>query len=301
MYVSPRYVHFRPYFLLFFSRLHTDFARLSVNITREICSYLSIPKVFVYLSSHQIHYFYFATQETMSLRCAIAYTEEQSYCMLDQVSLLLVGGIRQSQEVMRVNYLRMEVSREENMLEGRTFPGIIYYRGRVWTFGGRQKRSSEHYSVLTRHWTQSKPMEYCRMCFTPCLWQEEIYLVSVSSWPCAVEVFSPSNNEYRNLAITLQDVSFFGCISYIIQGELIILTYSGTRERWKLGESLTRLNADEVIPRVETAVSPCPVQMHGNSLYWPLTEGRLSILELRVPTSPDPEANKAVKRRKSLE
>lgn len=269
---------FRPHVLLLFYRsTHPPFNRLSLNVVREVASYLPSPSFLVYLGPTLIYYHDFTSETTAEAPLDFPRREGQAYCQLDYAHLLIVGGVKEPRQVRRLNFLQLEARAEQSMQERRCWPGLIRHLGQVWVFGGRQLKSAERFSLASGQWTAVAAMTHARMCFTPCMWQHEIYLPSMDSTPKPVEVYSPATDSYRCLPLVLQDSLYFGCVAYIAHGELLVLTYSGRLGLWRLDcrETSLRVVSIQIMQKKE-GMGACPLQMHQNYLYWPHINGELT-------------------------
>ena len=273
--------------LLFCKAQRCPVAALSLNIIREVAAYLDTPQCFVTISESSVFFHFFNPDERLTTTIETTIQAAKSYCMIPKLTLLIVGGPSGSKQVIRLDLVQLQVLSEGSMLEGRSWPGICRYQDHVFVFGGNTSgmlKSAEKYTLQSKTWTPIAPMQYARVYFTPCKWRDEIYLPSVDTTAKPVEVYQPQNDTYRVLRLMLQD-QYYGSVSYIVNGELLHLTYSQRLGKWKVDSQDTTLQLlGTQVKNKQSALSNCPPQRFGDFLVWPNCEGRLTKLDLQAFT-----------------
>lgn len=165
-----------------------------------------------------------------------------SYLEVDKNTLLCVGADPASSDV----YMLKQPSFRLFPLPGLSVPrfaaGVALARYNIYVFGGQDAvnvplRSCEKMQVAGAHWTNINSMAFPRGGFTPCHFRALIYLVS--AWSSAVgkvETFNPETDTFVVLPISLPLQLTFGTgsVSFVINGELCLITRGRQMARWKI-------------------------------------------------------------------
>ena len=105
----------------------------------------------------------------------------------------------------------------------------------VFVFGGDGENGTvcEKSSVPLEHWTPLSPMHYARSHFTPCAFNNLLYLASTAAGDHrAVESFSPHTETFSVLPEDLQ--LSWASVAFVANGELTLLTANEQIARWKI-------------------------------------------------------------------
>ena len=208
----------------------------------------------------------------------------KSYCLVGNQKMLIVGGGNASKATMKLDLNSLQLTIVGELAQGRSWPGVIFHLNCVWAFGGNTTNmlnTVEEFPLRAEVWNYGESMRHARVYFTPCAWKEEIYLASVTP-NCAtpVEVFNPLSRLYRELPLILKD-AFYGSVSYITEGQLLLLTYSKRLWKWDLNSQSAQLEDSGVVVQTRlSALSNCPVHRFGQVLAWPNCNGQLTTLDL---------------------
>ena len=162
-----------------------------------------------------------------------------SYLMfLPDSSLFACGGDRNSESfydyglkvVYRVYSLPLSVERLPDLPSPRRYPCGVYYRGRVYLFGGADNRemlnTAVKYDLFQTKWEGLGNMLEQRCSTTPCLYASSIYLVG--GFPATgAEVYSILKDTYTLLPIQLNGSA--DCVSVIFNSDLVLFTLKKVR------------------------------------------------------------------------
>ena len=155
-----------------------DRGRLSLNILREVCSFLHCPKritavcgktAFLYDTQGQL-----LSEHTLSVDFGVA----GSYIEADRNTLLCVGG---SSAVYSLDLSSFQLSSLPSLCTPRAFAGLAQVNVHFYVFGGcadGRLSSCEKMHLSGQCWTQISSMNYPRVFFTPCHFRSLLYLAS---------------------------------------------------------------------------------------------------------------------------
>lgn len=214
------------------------YTRLSLNITREVFTYIGSDHLYLGTIQGNKLVAYDLTSESMQVTVPSISLNLSStgFIMLDREVMLVVGGSSKSL-VNRVNIWTGKITEEAAMSECRAWPGILKYKEFVWVFGGNTGpalSTMERFRLITRTWRNGPRMLSPKVCFTPFEYHDLIYLAEISAQKKQLEVLNPLTDEYTLLPLQLHGAQF-GSISFIESNTLYICSYSGNVGTWVLG------------------------------------------------------------------
>ena len=213
---------------------------LSLNVTREICSYIQ-DQLFAAICWESMQLYDLNTHKTTQHRLHVYVFS--GYVQVDRTTVLIVG-----EEVLTLDLLTLQTTPLPALLTPRNCVGVAQIGNTVVAFGGNvdYKISAlcEKSSFPRTHWTPLPPMHYARHSFTPCAFQALLYLTSTIDHR-AVESFSPHTETFTVLPVSLPPNVKLGCgsVAFMANGELILLTGGKQMARWKVGESHFHVSA----------------------------------------------------------
>ena len=271
--------------LIFCKTYNPPLTSLSLNIIREISEYLSHSYYIASLYESSVYCYFRNPAECIELTLPSKIPGSRSYCFIGNTRLLVVAGPNSSRDIRAVDLLTLTITPKNPLVVGRSWPGVYHYADYVYIFGGHStsntvNTSSEKYSLKSELCVEIGSMKYPRSCFTPCLWKEEIYLPAIDSGDKPVEVFTPRTEVFRVTPLVLND-RVFGAVSYVVDGELIVLLYGKTLGKWRVGSqdtSLTFIHHKLINP--ENALCNHSVLRMDEELWWSNCRGKLVKLRL---------------------
>ena len=168
--------------LLYLKHTRGDRGKLSLDILREVCSFLH-PLLLVDVTESYIRFFDFqrgAWKQPLPLNPHIQADYTSSWVVLETGSVFICGGGYSSDVYWSTAYVLEEgcVEQVGRMQVGRCSHGVLAYSSnQVYVFGGYngdRLNSCEKYHL--QQWTLLPPMQTARSSFNPCLFNGSIYL-----------------------------------------------------------------------------------------------------------------------------
>ena len=160
---------------LTFVRSHSPvYTSLSLNITREVFSYIGNDARYVVAPEGKLILVYDVVNETLTItrRERMINDTGASFAMVNAEEILIIGGVWKKREssVRSVNIWTGEVKNEESMSRSRMLPGVLTFQAFVWVFGGNTNPSLdsvEKFHRTRRTWCTGPTMSTPKVCFTP--------------------------------------------------------------------------------------------------------------------------------------
>jgi hypothetical protein len=122
-----------------------------------------------------------------------------------------------------------------NLIEVRIKPGVIFYSGHVYVFGGfdgsglelknsaeRLTLSSQMEELATATWQPLPYMTYPRASFLPCQYNGKIYLCGGFTRYC--EAYNPGKNRYKDLPISLREFDARSHLAVFVNMGIVVLS-----------------------------------------------------------------------------
>lgn len=206
---------------------------LSVNVIREVCSYLRDPHFFAAVHRESMELYDFNTHSITQHKLPACV--DSGYLQVDGSTVLIVG-----EKVMKLDLLTLQTTPLASLLFPRDYVGVALVGNVVFAFGGYDDDSMtvcEKSSISPTHWTSVPPMHYARACFTPCAFKGLLYLAATAARDHrAVESFSPCTETCTVLPVSLPPEIELGCgsVAFAAKGELLLLTLSKQMARWEI-------------------------------------------------------------------
>ena len=273
---------------LAFARVHSLlYQRLSLNISREVFSYIGLDPILLLgaFRGNKLVLYDLTTESCKETIPNIALNlSGTGLVMLSDRQMLVVGG-SSSRCVKSVDVLTGVITEEAAMKECRAWPGVLLYNARVWVFGGNTEPaldSVEWFLCGPRTWQQGRSMHSPKVCFTPCAHQGRIYLPCVSAQKQALEVLEPISEVYTLLPLRLCSGQF-GSVSFIENNHLYVIDYHLKAGIWALGSQNTELRALQITVNgaKNCFTNGSPVKCR-NSVYW--LDGRFILAKFDLKT-----------------
>lgn len=193
-----------------------------------------------------------------------------SFCLIDTNSLLCVGAESTSAATYNLDIPSRLLTPLAPMNVARKCAGIIKSNSSspsVYVFGGWNHNtvlaSCEKFGIATKTWTRLKDMGYARGGFSPCLFEDKIYLPDTCQQHHVIETFHVSTEAFAVFPVALPNSLSGYCTAFIRDGELTILTYSR-----QIGKLRLRTETQfRVLQSNKECRSSCPPMIVGNLVY----------------------------------
>ena len=173
--------------------------------------------------------------ESQSTTLAAEFEAGCSVVVLEDKQALVLGD-----KATLLNLNTKQLAELEEPSTSRLFAGVLKYQSLIYAFGGQSPASCscEVLDLEERSWTSLANMQQPRSAFTPCLYEESVYLADSSQTHRAIEVFDLTSKEFTALAVELPASLQGHSVSFFVGSELVLLTSEGQAGRWQLeGES----------------------------------------------------------------
>ena len=128
-----------------------------------------------------------------------------------------------------------------NTIETRFSPGIFHHSDQVYLFGGKNTHilaSNEKLSLKNENWTEISRMSRPRFAFTPCFYENFLYLVDTNTASEGkIDTFSLISEEICTLDLVLPAEMLTNCCSVsIISDKMLILMSNKVLGVWKMSD-----------------------------------------------------------------
>ena len=184
------------------------------------------------------------------------------HCLIDDTSLLVVGGCPASPDTKLIDVGTGNISQLQMMAVPRWAPGLIKYGDFAYVFGGVGLKSSEKLPLSSKAWQSLPDMQEPRSYFTPCISSDRIYLPASQQ---AVEVFTPYSESFSVLPIVLSQLTG-ASVALVRYGKLTVITSDYQVARCRLGED--RVEFDQFPANGDPPSSQCPAIRYGRELFF---------------------------------
>lgn len=254
---------------LAFLRIHSPlYTRLSLNITREVFSYIGLDHFYLCtIKCSQLVVYDLAT-ESIQARVPYIYLSlaGTGLAMLTKDTMLVVGGTSGERNAKSLNIWTGTIINEADMMEGRSCPGMLVYKGCAWVFGGTGLASVERFHYSMRNWERGPQMPTPKSSFTPCAYQGLIYLPYPSPDRKQLEVLNPITEAYSLRPLELYS-PYYGSVSFAVNNTLYVFDYAMKAGTWALGSQDTQLTNLQVVGKQKGYTNCSPIKC-GNAIYW---------------------------------
>ena len=252
--------------LLWTSAYSSPVHSLSRNLLREICLYLGHYEVYVpAISQHLFRIFNVKSRTVRELYLDVIFSSGAVFCFTRGLEVIVVGGWPAVEDVYTVN--EGKAVRQVSMSTARGWPGIYYWEGRLYVFGGNNPPICSCEKRVDGHWLPLPDMAHERYSFNPCLYRTDLWLPDLYPQHKVLESFSLLNEQFRVLPHTLPKQEYSNSIAYMTEShELVVISTAGAYV-WADGE----LCSKEYIIKPEEGIraySPCPLLRYGADVYF---------------------------------
>jgi hypothetical protein len=193
--------------LLWFKPLRSALSALSLNLIREICSFLSPSARIIDVGSNYIRYFDIYAQQwkpSVRLSCSIpGFKYSARWLVLADGRAMYTGGQDTGRGLLRGTYAvesTGQVRAEALMQQGRAYHGFVQWKQRLLVFGGGydpKECESLQFSHL-QPWEPLPAMPHGHTFCSTCVHRDIIYLCGyIPSYRCLFPYAKPFSNHYH--------------------------------------------------------------------------------------------------------
>ena len=190
-----------------------------------------------------------------------------TYCMRDPDFLYGVKG----NESVLINLVTFEVRSLGVLHTCRTGSGMISLNRFIYAFGGcavLATSSCEKYSISFNTWTVLGDLHHPKYHFTPCHYNDEVYLCSLDLHGHPFEEFQCVTETVRCLPFGYQSQSI-GSVSFVVKNTLYVVGVGGVLMKWKLLKSQLEPTQQVNLHGISyLARSNIPPVLVGKRVYW---------------------------------
>ena len=222
--------------LLYLKCTRGDRGRLSLNILREVCSYIHSPMRMTAVHYNQVYRYDLQSQTHSHHPIPVSLSHGTSYIRVGISSLLCVGGrvgadydFSPSFAVQLLDLSSFKLIHLRGLSIAREGAGLAKVGACFYVFGGSDTfncmSSCEKMQPSNQRWTKISNMNCFRAWFTPCHFRSLLYLASADVHRI-VETFHAETETFTRLPISLPAYFNSGCksVAFIGKGEMCLLT-----------------------------------------------------------------------------
>lgn len=244
-------------------------SKLSGNLVREVCSYLS-DLVYVSVHASTLNVFNLETAQVTTKEIQTFFNAAVVCCLVSGEEVICIGGNPPATSAYIIRISTAEMRNASDMHCERGWPGVIHWRESVYVFGGNINPSikeAERYEPAGNRWVQLPPMSSAKVAFTPLLHRGKIYLISAfPQKPVSIETFDPLKETYETMNMTIESDGY-GAISFAQGDDILIVLYGGRLIRWN--PKVTTFTETAIrLPDSEAGITTSPVIRYQEKVLW---------------------------------
>ena len=257
-------------YLLFTRLFHPSYHRLSLNITREISTYIPLPILLPRIKDSSLTVYDLTLGTKTPSDLPFQATPSTHSCLLTWSSILVF--LTEPNRLRSVDLIDFTVKNLTPMSTFRENSGVICVSGVCYSFGGCINSVftciSEKYTLKRDEWSALPALPTSKFGFNPGYYAQEIYLADVNHKTHSFDIFTLNSEIYRSISFDIH-CSSNGCVSFIVKDALYLLTMQRQGLKW----DLKRLEAEPERDGKEfknrtSAVSVCTPRVYGSGVYW---------------------------------
>ena len=259
--------------LLFVRRHSACYRNISLNICREVFTYVPIDQIYLATVKSDRLFVYNLRTNTAKVTSESLFLDltGTGLTMLSNEAMLIVGGTPSGSRARKLNIWTGRLEEEARLQEGRAWPGVYLHKDWVWVFGGNVGEtldSVECFSLVQRSWRTGPRMLSPKVCFTPCEHRGFIYLPEVSPHKKLLEVLDPVAERYHLLQLELSGARL-GSVSFFVGSELVVIDYNRKVGSWRVGSKARQLSEIYISEgRDKTCLTNVSPVRWGKTVFW---------------------------------
>lgn len=245
--------------------------QISSNVTRTVAEYIGdIGEVIALVRSGAMIVQHLKTGANERFALMWKFSDWTFFCRISAFRVLGVGNRPASPQTYIIGLRDGRLAEGRPLHIARSSPGLFKHEEQVYVFGGYDGKldvlQTEIYNISKGTWRVAAPMQFPRDGFSPCMWEEGIYLLDVGYSHRAIERFSVQTETMETLAWHLPQMLSNNSLSYIHQGTVLLLTNVGQLAITAVCSQDWRTK--QIVCKENTGLSNTPPMRLGNRLYW---------------------------------
>ena len=213
------------------------------------------------------------TEYTAVSSLSVSFSLSSVFCPIDSDSVLcLVGGNPPLSTAYILSLSKSTVTEIQPMTTPRILPGVIKTGNFAYLFGGgdgiKAITASEKLDTVEKSWSVLPDMNHPRSGFSPCFFEDEIYLPDVGHSHRVIETFSVISEKYRILGVALPSSLSNSSVAFVAEGEMVVVTYSKQVGRWRIGTEEEFRTKSLSMRDYHSGLSNIPPVKIGRDVYW---------------------------------
>lgn len=258
---------------------------LSLNIVREVCRYLCDLHIVPCVHNDELRVYYIDSGRVVDGKLSRIFTTAAVPCLLSESEVMYIGNYPPySAEAFIVNLQSFHTTQILSMGTERGWPGVIRVEAAVYVFGGNNPMltSSEKMQIASLQWAPIPDMQHGRYSFSPCFYEDEIYLGDYMQPMKVIEAFNVISETYRPLDIPLPKLQRHS-MSFILDHEMYIMNLDFELARWKINSSEREFTCSTVSihSSIDKPYCGCPPLIVGRKVFYAnYIEGCLTVFDL---------------------
>ena len=249
--------------------LYPTFHPLSANLMREICAFLDyFHTKIAAISNDQLWLYDVQRREVVQMHLSLSFSYGSVYCFPSPQRLMCIGSFPDMQCAFLIALSTGEVERIAPLREYRIAPGILPYQGNVYLFGGLNKertKSCEMRGKGTGKWRVLPEMACQRANFSPCLYGQEVILLSVHAVSPILELFHIIKETFQAVSLAIPVTKPTFACQFIQNDDLIVITEEKVLLKWRIGQNEVQVGTLETKQLIRGQGQPV---MYGKSVYF---------------------------------
>ena len=168
-----------------------------------------------------------------------------SFCRTGADTVLCVGGTPFTTAVYTLTISTAQLEQLPSMQTARGFSGVLAVAHFAYVFGGNwpSLASCEKLDLASPVWTSLPDMHHARYAFSPCLYEQLVYLADARQTHRIIETFSLTAETFSEVSVRLPETLTGYSTAFIADGELTIVTSDYKIAWWKIkSEAVFRSN-----------------------------------------------------------
>jgi len=256
--------------------------QISSNVRRAAGEYLGdLGEVLALIHGGAMVVLHLRSGATERFALAWKFSEWTFFCRVSEFGVLGVGSRPAAVQTYAIELRRGGLADGGKLNIARSSPGLMKYGEQVYVFGGYNWNEdvlpTEIYNITSRTFRLAASMHFPRDGFSPCLWEDGIYLLDVGYSHRAIERFSLLSETIAILTWLLPQALTDNSIAYIHKGAVFLLSNTGLLATTVLGSQDWRTR--QISTRAGCGLSNTPPVLLGNRLAW-VKRGEGSLVQL---------------------
>ena len=171
---------------------------------------------------------------------ATNFTQGASFCLIDHLHLLCVGGCPSSNLVYELTTNTQQLVPLPLLNAARGYAGVVKVGAFVYAFGSLNPNlaSCEKFSLADQAWLNLPEMNAARGFFQPAVFNTDIYVAGTYGGSQSIQVLNVVTDTFTTLSIEIPpQVPIAAATGFVVDRKLYLLFDTGQIGKWKIGEN----------------------------------------------------------------